>query len=203
MSWTSFHSRGDTLRAVVEIVNTRRDGVLPMRLPGVPENFADELDLVGALLLKWHARLLGNIEQALLHQPMDLEHAAASAWSETARQLPGVLLVIDRCTDEPVDEPMARAMARSREREWIRLAYAAGLASAPGPLAVEAGRRVQETARAMIGSEPSAAPAAVEESAVQAPVPAQPQVAQPQVAHTLSAHRGESFVDRIRAALVA
>ena len=57
MSWKAFHHRGETLRVVVDTANERRDGVLPMDAPGVTENFTDELDLIGALLLKWHARL--------------------------------------------------------------------------------------------------------------------------------------------------
>src|SRR3954468_10346327 len=101
MSWTAFHSRGETLQAVVDTANARRDGVLPMQVPGVAQNFTDEIDLVGALLLKWHARLSGNIERALLREPMDLESAVASAWRTTAEQMPGVRLVIDQCQEHP------------------------------------------------------------------------------------------------------
>src|SRR5689334_10278679 len=147
MSWTAFHSRGETLHAVVDAANANRDGILPMQVPGVTENFTDEIDLVGALLLKWHARLSGNIERALLREPMDLEAAVASAWRTTAEQLPGVRLVIDRCTLWPESPEMEAAMERAREREWARLATAAGVASGQGPAAVEAGRRVEEHAR--------------------------------------------------------
>src|SRR6478672_6239277 len=129
MSWTAFHSRGETLRAVVDTANRRCDGVLPMQEPGVSEHFADELDLVGALLLKWHSRLSGNIERALMLEPMDLEAAVASAWRTTAEQMPGVRLVVDRCTQSPETAEMATAMERAREREWVRLALAAGLAN--------------------------------------------------------------------------
>lgn len=48
-------------------------------LPGLSESFTGELDLIGALLLKWHARLSGNIAHALAREPMDLESAAAVA----------------------------------------------------------------------------------------------------------------------------
>src|SRR3954454_4287590 len=101
MSWNAFHSRGETLHAVVDAANTHRDGILPMQVPGVAENFTDDIDLVGALLLKWHARLSGNLERALMRQPMDLQAAVASAWWTTAEQLPGVRLVIDRCMEDP------------------------------------------------------------------------------------------------------
>jgi hypothetical protein len=147
MSWTAFHSRGETLHAVVDAANAQRDGILPMQVPGVTENFTDELDLVGALLLKWHARLSGNIERALMREPMDLETAVATAWRTTAEQLPGVRLVVDRCLLSPDTPEMAAAMERAREREWIRLATAAGLANDRGPAAIEAGRRVEELAR--------------------------------------------------------
>ena len=147
MSWTAFHSRGETLRVVVDTANATRDGILPLQVPGVAENFADELDLVGALLLKWHARLSGNIERALMREPMNLEAAVASAWRTTAEQLPGVRLVIDRCMQSPATPEMAAAMERASEQEWVRLAAAAGLANDRGPAAVEAGRRVEELAR--------------------------------------------------------
>jgi hypothetical protein len=174
MSWTAFHSRGETLRAVVETIDARRDGILPMHLPGVSENFADEIDLVGGLLLKWHARLSGNIERALMREPMNLEAAVASAWSATAEQLPGVRLVIDRCTTMPGTPEMGAAMQRAREREWVRLATAAGLANGPGEAAVCAGRRVEALAREAMHD------IAAEES-----------------------RPTESFVDRIRAVLAA
>src|SRR3954454_774489 len=147
MSWTAFHSRGETLHAVVDAPNANRDGILPMQVAGVTENFTDEIDLVGALLLKWHARLSGNIERALMREPMNLEAAVASAWRTTAEQLPGVRLIVDRCTLVPETPEMAAAMERAREKEWIRLAAAAGLANDRGPAAVEAGRRGEELAR--------------------------------------------------------
>ncbi len=108
MSWKTFHNRGETLRAVVDTANDRRDGVLPVSVPGVAENFRDELDLIGALLLKWHARLSGNIERALVREPMDLESAVAGAWHTTAEQMPGVRLVIDRCTEAPASPRWSR-----------------------------------------------------------------------------------------------
>ena len=153
MSWTAFHSRGETLHAVVDAANTNRDGILPMQVPGVTENFTDEIDLVGALLLKWHARLSGNIERALVREPMNLEAAVAAAWRTTAEQLPGVRLVVDRCTQWPQTPEMEQAMERAREREWVRLATAAGLASAQSPAAVAAGRRVEALAREGLSSE--------------------------------------------------
>ena len=183
MSWTAFHSRGETLRAVVDTANARRDGILPMQEPGVAEHFTDEVDLVGALLLKWHARLSGNIERALVREPMNLEAAVAAAWRTTAEQMYGVRLVIDRCVEQPATPEMAAAMNRAREREWIRLAAAAGLANDQGPAAVEAGRRVEALARQ--GLEPVVVPQAP-------PAPA-----------STDDTPSESFVARIKAVLAA
>lgn len=39
MTWNHVHRRGETLRDVVETLDVRRDGVLPVDLPGVAENF--------------------------------------------------------------------------------------------------------------------------------------------------------------------
>ncbi len=157
MSWTAFHSRGETLRTVVDAANAHQDGILPMQVPGVAENFTDETDLVGALLLKWHARLSGNIERALTREPLNPETAVATAWRTTAELMPGVRLVIDRCMESPTTPDMAEAMARAQEAEWVRLAQAAGLANGRDRRAVEAGRRVEGLARAGIATDPVAA----------------------------------------------
>jgi hypothetical protein len=187
MSWTAFHSRGETLRAVVDAANRRRDGMLPTELPGVAENFTDEVDLVGALLLKWHARLSGNVERALILEPMDLEAAVASAWRTTAEQMPGVRLVVDRCLEEPSSAEMAACMERARRREWLRLAAAAGLAFDDSPRAAEAGRSVERRARAALAG-PSASPTPA------ADTPAET---------TRDTAACPSFVDRIKAVLAA
>src|SRR6478735_9993425 len=73
MTWTSFHRRGDVLRDVIAVADQRRDGTLPRDVDGVSATFADDLDLLGALQLKWHTRLAGRIDREQMHQPMDLE----------------------------------------------------------------------------------------------------------------------------------
>ncbi len=195
MSWKTFHSRGETLCAVMDTANERRDGVLPMDVPGVAENFADELDLIGALLLKWHARLSGNIERAMLREPLDLESAVAAAWHLTAEEMPGVRLVVDRCVEQPVSPEMERALARAREMEWSRLAIAAGLANTQDQAAVAVGRRVEEHAR--IGLARSETEFEADSATEIAPVDAAPQA-------TPGVHRATgSFADRIKAVLAA
>ena len=183
MSWKTFHNRGEILRDVVHVANDRRDGALPMSVPGVAENFTDELDLVGALLLSWHARLSGNIERAMAREPMDLESAVASAWRTTAEQMPGVRMVIDRSTAAPATLEMERAMSRAHDRETAYLAIAAGLANGYNAVATEHGRRVEQLARTGL-----ALPRVQESVSVSDTEPDAPR---------------ESFADRIRAVLAA
>ena len=149
MTWNAFHRRGDVLRAVVDAADSRRDAALPMDVPGVTEHFRDELDLLAALLLRWHARLSGAIERELMLEPLDLEAAVARAWRRTCEDMPGVRLVIDRCVAEPTDAAMETALERARQREWIRLAQAAGLANDESRAAALAGRRLEDRARAL------------------------------------------------------
>ena len=190
MSWNTFHRRGETLRAVVETANERRDGILPMEAPGVVENFADELDLIGALQLKWHARLSGNLERTMMREPMDLEAAVVRAWRTTAAQMAGVRLVIDRCAAEPSSPEMAAATGRAGRLERARLATAAGLANGHDDAAVEVGRRIEEKARRGMLHEaiPEASPESGDTPSRRAPRAGR---------HAAS----ESFVDRVRAAL--
>jgi hypothetical protein len=148
MTWNAFHHRGEILRTVIETADARRDGVLPMQLPGVAETFRDELDLLAALWLKWNARLSGNIERALTTEPLDLEGAVAAAWRQTSEQMPGVRLILDRYVESPSDGEMAAALNRASEKEWCRLAAAAGLANDDSPAAARAGRQIASTARA-------------------------------------------------------
>ena len=181
MSWNTFHNRGEILRDVVQVANDRRDGVLPMGVPGVAENFTDELDLVGALLLSWHARLSGNLERAMATEPMDLESAVASAWRTTADEMPGVRMIIDRSTEAPATPEMGRALSHAHDRETAYLAVAAGLSNGYGAAAVAAGRHVEQLARTGL---------------------AVPQVQEPLLRTEPDAPK-ESFADRIRAVLAA
>ena len=96
MTWTTFHRREDVLRDVVAAVDTRRDGLLPMDLPGVASAFGDEPTLLGALQLRWHTRLAGRIERELDLAPHDPDAAIEAARRQTAREMPGVRAVLDR-----------------------------------------------------------------------------------------------------------
>jgi hypothetical protein len=148
MTWTTFHHRGEALRTVTLTADERRDGVLPMDVDGVRETFGDELTLLGALQLRWHTRLSGHIERALLDQPIDLEQAVVAAWHATAHELPGTRLVLDRYRTAPLDDAMATALMTATAKERILLAAMAGRAGARTEETVAAGRVLEEQARA-------------------------------------------------------
>ena len=148
MTWTSFHRRGDVLRDVIAAADERRDGVLPRDVDGVTAVFADDLELLGALQLKWHTRLAGRIEREQLHQPMDLRASVVRAWRHTADELPGIRAVLDAQRARPTDEGAAEIMRKSAAKEHVLLAVMAGLASAQDAQAVAVGAGIEQEARA-------------------------------------------------------
>lgn len=167
MTWTAFHNRGETLRAVIATSRVRRDGRLPMDVDGVTATFRDELDLLAALTLKWHTRLSGQIERMLAHQPMDLDEAVAIAWSNAAHELPGVRLIIDHYREHPLDDAMATAMAAATSKERHLLAVMAGR-SGIGADTDAVGADIEERARLLHRGLPlMTAEAAYEEPAVE------------------------------------
>ena len=126
MTWTSFHRRGDVLRDVIAAADQRRDGILPRDVDGVSATFADDLDLLAALQLKWHTRLAGRIEREQLTQPMDLRASVVRAWHRTADELPGIRAVLDEHRLRPADDATAEIMRKSAAKEHVLLAVMAG-----------------------------------------------------------------------------
>ncbi|GHJ57761.1 hypothetical protein NOK12_02800 [Nocardioides sp. OK12] len=147
MTWNSYRHRGETLRRVIASADLRRDGRLPMDVDGVEDAFGSELDLLGALQLRWHTRLAGRIERELMNDPMDLERAVVAAWRATADELPGVRAIVDAHRVHPLDDEMAAAMARAETKERAFLAVMAGRASAYDAGAAGVGARLEATAR--------------------------------------------------------
>lgn len=129
MAWHTFHRRGDVLRDVVNEVNLRCDGTLPTDLEGVADVFDGDLDLIGALQLRWHTALAGHIEAAFQSQPDDLTEAVLEAWRETADLLPGVRAVLDARRSSPGAADVAEAMLVATAKEHQMLALMAGRAS--------------------------------------------------------------------------
>lgn len=155
-TWDAFHRRGDVLRAVVDHADAHRDGLVPTHLPGVAETFRDETDLVAALQLRWHTRLAGRIERALVDQPTDLETAVLSAWSATAADLPGIRMILDRELAEPGSEETASALRRAQDKDHALLAVMAGRAGLDDAAAPRVGRELEQRARAAY--DPTAVP---------------------------------------------
>ncbi len=155
MTWTAFHNRGETLRSVIATAAVRRDGILPMDVPGVAERFRDELDLLGALQLKWHTRLAGHVESELSVQPMDLESAVATGWARTAEELPGVRMILDHYRAHPTDDAMAQAVVRSTSKEHHYLAAMAGRASVVKEEGQQVGAAIEGRARTTVPGIPA------------------------------------------------
>ncbi|MFC5727811.1 MULTISPECIES: hypothetical protein [Nocardioides] len=163
MTWTAFHTRGETLRSVITTADKRRDGILPMDVDGVAESFRDELDLLAALTLKWHTRLSGQIEQMTVHQPLDLRESVTIAWSNTAHELAGVRLILDNYRENPVDDAMAKAMAAATAKERHLLAVMSGLAGLRDEAAARVGAEIEEQARLLHRGIPVVTPESMEE----------------------------------------
>jgi len=148
MTWQTFHSRGETLRHVLAAADRRRDGRLPLDVPGVAERFSDELDLLGALALRWHTRLSGRIEREQLREPDDLEAAVVRAWCATAEEMPGVLAILDAYRADPPDATTAQALATAHAKEHALLAMTSGRPSGADRAAARVGARIEERGRA-------------------------------------------------------
>jgi hypothetical protein len=147
MTWTTFHNRGEVLRTVIDAADARRDGLLPMDVPGVSQTFDDDLALLGALLLRWHTRLSGRIEAAMMHQPTDTDEAVIAAWHATADELPGIRMILDHYRAEPTSDRMATMLATSAAKERVLLAAMAGRAGATTEATAAAGRVLEDRAR--------------------------------------------------------
>ncbi|WGL53535.1 hypothetical protein P5P86_06795 [Nocardioides sp. BP30] len=158
MTWTSYHNRGEVLRAVVAAADERRDGRLPMDVAGVRERFTDELDLLGALQLKWHTAFSGRIERELDAQPMDLEEAVVAAWHGVCDAMPGVRAVLDHYAENPLDERMAQAVGKAVAKERMFMAAMAGRGAPQDELTAPAGARIEAAARASYVPAPRRAP---------------------------------------------
>jgi hypothetical protein len=148
MTWTAFHRRGDVLRDVIAAADLRRDGELPRDVDGVSATFADDLELLGALQLKWHTRLAGRIEREQMHQPLDLRAAVVRAWHQTADELPGIRAILDAQRARPADDATAEIIRRSAAKEHGLLAVMAGEASAQDARAAAVGALIEAEAKA-------------------------------------------------------
>lgn len=160
MTRTAARNRGEILRQVSATADARRDGVLPLDVQGVTDAFHDELDLLGALQLRWHSRISGRIERELASEPLDLEQAVVTAWAATAHEHPGVRAILDRYREHPLDQRMADAVRVATAKEHTMLAVMAGRAGLSDPEAARIGAAIEAKARALPAPEsrPGGAP---------------------------------------------
>ena len=156
MTWTTFHRRGEVLRTLTSTADARRDGLLPMDVAGVRETFGDELSVIAALQLRWHTRLSGHLEHALMQQPTDLDDAVVIAWHATADELPGTRMVLDHYRAEPLDDEMARMLRTSGAKEHLLLAAMAGRSGADREATITVGRALEERAHSTYEPPPEA-----------------------------------------------
>ncbi|MCH1867132.1 hypothetical protein [Nocardioides sp. CFH 31398] len=154
------HRRAEVLRRVMAAADRRRDAVLPTDVPGVPETFTDDLDLLGALQLRWYTRLASRVEAEQGRTPGDLAGAVKRAWVGVADEMPGVRAVLDLGRLRSDDERLSTALRRATAKEHLLLAASAGWCG-PHDLARGAalGERLEEAARRR-WSGPQAAPRA-------------------------------------------
>lgn len=154
MTWTSYRNRGETLRLVTDAADARRDGHIPRDVPGTAEAFADDADLLGALLLRWYTRLAGRIEREILAEPHDLPRAVITAWRATAEEQPGIRAILDRyqdlAADGELDRDLTTVFAKATAKERTMLALMAGLASGQGPATEAVGARLENEARSAV-----------------------------------------------------
>jgi len=156
MGFDRRHRRGEVLRHVSEQLDRLElqgpadpGSALEAALgcAGVVDTFVDDVDLVAALLLRWHARLSAQLERALAAQPADPPGAVSRAWAATALDLPGLRRLVDEQRDTSSSSAMRTLVERARDKERARLAWAAGQAAGEGPAAVAAGARLERAAR--------------------------------------------------------
>jgi hypothetical protein len=171
------YRRGDVLGELIATANRRQDGALPLDVPGVEAVFDDIDDLVGALLLRWHTRLAGELERALASQPLDLEEAVIRGWRSTRDRLVGVRVIMDALTEQRISPQMSAKLRVTAHKDWALMAIMAGQVSYHDERAISVGRRIE--AKARTAEEPEERP--------DGPTPPAPR----------------SILARIRAALVA
>lgn len=118
-----------------------------MDVDGVREKFVDELDLLGAIQLRWHTRLAGHIERRLSEQPMDLESAVIDAWHAATDEMPGARQILDHYRVHPTDERMRAVVEKTVHKEYVMLAVMAGKGRVADDFAAPLGAAIEQRAR--------------------------------------------------------
>lgn len=148
MSWSPT-PRDQVLAEVIAEADRRLDGQVPVDVAGVDRTFKDARVLADVLQVRWSATLAAHLDRALAELPGDAPRAVVRAWRRTARDLPGIRLVLDRRRTVAADRELERLLRRER-RERQMLAVAAGLARPsrlPDDDAVEEGEKLEAAGR--------------------------------------------------------
>ena len=141
MTWVEHHHRDRALRAVTELADRRRDGLLPWdEIADADAAFGSPADLLATLQMRWYTRLSGAIDSVLGDQPADLEQGVVHAWRYASADLPGIRAILDANLDHP-------AIAAGRRKELALLAIASGLSWLGDPRANRLGQQVEDRAR--------------------------------------------------------
>ena len=141
MTWVEHHRRDQALRAVVELADRRRDGLLPWdEIADAREVFGAPADLLAALQMRWYTRLSGSIDSVLAEEPGDHAAAVVHAWRYAAADLAGLRAVLDANLDHPV-------IAAGRRKELAMIATAAALSWLGDPRIARIGQQVEDRAR--------------------------------------------------------
>lgn len=122
-------SRASVLHEVIEEILVRKDGQIPTDIDSIDTFFDGIEDLVNALLLRWHTRLVASLERGLADEPEDREEAVIEAWQHATWIYWGVRKVIDELAENPPTEGVAHAVRTTARNDWAAMAIAAGLAS--------------------------------------------------------------------------
>lgn len=147
MKTTPPPTRAQVLHCVIDEMLRRQDGTIPADVENMSTFFDSQDDLINAVLLRWHTRLVSSIERGLVDDPEDREEAVIEAWQHAARLYRGVLAAIDDLTADPTSAAVARAVHTTLRNDQAAMAVAAGLASGPDDLAVRVGQRLELEAR--------------------------------------------------------
>lgn len=140
-------NRAGVLHDVIMEILSRKDGRIPVDIAGIDECFSGVEDLVGALMLRWHTRLIASLERGLLTEPEDRKEAVIEAWRHATWIYWGVRMVLDQLAEDPPNDVVARALQVTARNDWAAMAMAAGLASGFDEQATRVGHRLELEAR--------------------------------------------------------
>ncbi len=140
-------SRASVLHEVIEEILVRKDGQIPTDIDGIDTFFDGIEDLVNALLLRWHTRLVASLERGLVDDPEDRKEIVIEAWRHATWMYWGVRRLIDELAENPPTERVAHAVRATARNDWTAMAIAAGLASGIDQPAARVGHRLELEAR--------------------------------------------------------